>query len=87
MLVLAMKLTDDPDSTKIIYEKDAKLYIRSGEDGFKIGKAVQTSLKSILNKWGFRKIDNPPEFKDAGELVDNLSNFSLGSNGMILYHK
>jgi hypothetical protein len=87
MLILAMKLTTDIHSIKIVYEKKENLYMRSGDDGFKNGKVVQTNLKAIIDKWGFRKIDNPPEFKDADELLDNLDKFSVSNNGMITYSK
>ncbi|MNI89610.1 hypothetical protein D3C73_1470310 [compost metagenome] len=82
-----MKFSADPEAIKVLYEKEGKLYIRAGQDGFETGKAANAPLKSIINKWGFRTVENPPEFRDAEELLDGLPNFELKSDGKISYSK
>lgn len=85
MLVVAIKLTDSPDTTKIVYEKDGAMFIRSGSDGFQNGTKAQTNLKAIVTKWGFTRVDNPPQLKDADDIVDNLDKFQLKSDGSIVF--
>ncbi len=85
MKIVAMKLTSDPDSIKVAYEKNGVLYVRSGKDGFHTGTKAQSDFRS-LGKWGFRKVDPNPEFRDAEELIDNLDKFSLDNKGVIRYY-
>jgi hypothetical protein len=85
MIVKAIKLTEDIESIKIAYEKHGKLYIRNGNDGFTTGNATQGDLSS-LGKWGFRKVDPNPQFRDAEEIIDNLDKFSLDNTGVVKYH-
>lgn len=87
MRVIAVKLTEDPASTKVLYEKDGKSYIRDGDDGFKTGRLSKAPVTALLNKWGFRKVTNPPEFRDAEELVDGLEGFELSNDGSVSYSK
>jgi hypothetical protein len=85
MIIKAMKLTEDIDSIKIAYEKNGKLWVRSGKDGFSNGTPVQSDFSS-LGKWGFRKVDPNPQFRDAEEIIDNLDKFQLDNNGVIRYY-
>jgi hypothetical protein len=85
MVVKAMKLTEDIESIKIAYEKDGKLWVRNGNDGFKNGVRAQADLPS-LGKWGFRKVDPNPTFRDADEIIDNLDKFQLDNTGVVKYH-
>ncbi|MNJ80570.1 hypothetical protein D3C77_789960 [compost metagenome] len=59
--------------------------MRTGEDGFERGKPLKAPLKAVLNKWGFRVVENPPEFRDAEELIDNLTGFSLNNDGKVTF--
>jgi len=86
MYVRALKLTDDPHSCKIVYDKGGSLYMRTGEDGFKVGKRLQAPLSTITNKWGFYPVSNTPWFRDAEELVDNLNKFDVGQDGKLYYN-
>lgn len=86
MKVLAIKLTTDIFSAKAIYEKNGKLYLRSGKDGFTEGQPLQTTLSGATAKWGFRKVMNPPEFRDGNELKQNIPNFSMNSDGSIQFN-
>ncbi len=85
MLVKAIKLTDDVESIKIAYEKNGKLYIRSGTDGFEKGQPAQGDLSS-LGKWGFRKVESGPELRDSDEIIDSLDKFSMNSSGIVKFH-
>lgn len=85
MKILAVKLTRDPSSTKVVYEKNGKQFIRSGEDGFVKGTATQAPLKALSHKWGFRLVENPPEFRDADEIIDNLGKFEVKQDGTVSY--
>ena len=84
MTVKAIKLTQDIESIKIAYEKNGKLYIRNGNDGFSTGHVAQGDLSS-LGKWGFRKVDPYPQFRDSEEIIDNLAKFHLDSSGIVKY--
>lgn len=85
MLVVAIKLTDIPDTTKVVYEKDGAMYIRTGADGFQEGKKAQTSLMAILTKWGFTRVQNPPQFDHADDIIENLDRFQVKSDGSIVF--
>jgi hypothetical protein len=85
MQVVAVKLSKEPISIKVAYQKEGKLYIRTGEDGFTHGKPANAPLNSLLNKWGFRRVGNPPEFRDAEELIDGITGFGLQQDGTIKY--
>ena len=80
-----MKLTEDVDSIKVAYLKNGNLYVRSGKDGFAKGVKAQTDL-SGLGKWGFRKVEPSPDFRDAEELINHLDRFGLDSSGVIKYY-
>jgi hypothetical protein len=85
MTIMAMKLTDDIDSIKIAYEKNGQLFVRNGSDGFANGTKAQTDL-SGLGKWGFRKVEPNPQFRDAEEIIDAIDKFHLDNNGVIKYY-
>ena len=78
--VVAVRLSEFPRYSKVIYKKGEQLYIRSGEDDFIRGKAIQGTLESACYKWGFYKVDNPPKFRDGQELMDNIGRFSVNHN-------
>jgi len=86
MKVLAIKMSGDPHSMRVVYEKDGKTFMRTGEDGFESGRPLKAPLPALLNKWGFRKVDNPPEFRDSEELVDGLTGFELKNSGTVVYN-
>lgn len=85
MKVVAIKMTKDIESIKIAYEKNGRLFIRSGADGFMLGKPCQSPLRG-LGKWGFKTVEPNPEFRDSEEIIDNLDRFSMKSDGSIQYH-
>lgn len=94
MIVKAVKLTKDLMSTKVVYEKDGILYMRSGQDLFQVGKKLIVPLKSLLNKHGFKSVgdsyndlDDQPVFKDAGDIVDNITNFQTYPDGKVKYQR
>lgn len=84
MKVKVAKLTTDIYSTKIVYEKNGKLYVRSGKDGFKIGQPVQSSIQS-LKLWGFKEVHNAPIFRDGEEMFQNINKFELKQDGSAVY--
>jgi hypothetical protein len=86
MIVVAIKLTKDIDSIKIAYEKNGRLFIRSGADGFVVGQPCQSPLRG-LGKWGFKTVEPNPEFRDSEEIIDNLDRFSMKSDGTVQYHE
>jgi len=83
--VKAMKLTEDPHSTKLLYEKDGTLFIRNGGDGFTRGVKSQSPFVSLRNKWGFREVENPPTFRDGAEIQRSIHLFNLKEDGRISY--
>lgn len=83
--VVAIKLSEFPTYTRVIYKKGEHLYIRTGEDHFIRGKALQTTVDGACMKWGFYKVENPPKFRDGQELMDNIDRFSIGNNRMVTY--
>jgi len=85
MIIVAIKLTEEPSHIKVVYEKDGSLFIRSGADGFEKGIPAQTSLKAIVSKWGFTKVQSPPHFEDADELIDNLDKFGMKPDGTVVF--
>lgn len=86
MTVQAIKLTDDIESIKVVYEKNGKLYVRNGSDGFAKGIISRTGL-SALGKWGFYKVEEPyPQFRDAEELINGLDKFQMDSQGKVKYY-
>lgn len=85
MKVVAIKLDSEPISIKVLYEKAGRLYIRTGKDGFASGKPAPAPITALVNKWGFRKIENPPEFRDAEEIIDSITRFALHNNGKVHY--
>ena len=87
MKILAIKMNKEPLSTKVIYEKNGSLFIRTGADGFTKGTPLKAPLKSALNKWGFRSVVNPPEFRDSDELIDNIGKFDMASDGKIKFYE
>lgn len=86
MVVVAIKLTKDIDSIKVAYEKNGRLFIRSGADGFVVGQRCQSPLRG-LDKWGFKTVEPNPEFRDAEEIIDNLDRFSMKADGTVQYHE
>lgn len=87
MKVVAGKLSDESVFCKFVYEKNNKLYVRGGEDNYKTGILLQSSLEGAYYKWGYYKVENPPIFHYAEDFVKNISNFSLTSNRTIRYHE
>lgn len=84
MRVEAVKITDDQSSFKIAYEKNGKYFVRSGEDNFSVGNKVHSNIESLW-KWGFRKVENPPNFRDSDEMLQNYNKFQLKSDGSVTY--
>lgn len=84
MKVLAIKLTTDIDSIKVVYEKNGRTYVRSGVDGFTVGQPLGAPVRS-LGKRGFSVVEPNPVFKNAEELIDNLDRFHMKSNGTVTY--
>ncbi|AYP68559.1 hypothetical protein EalM132_00045 [Exiguobacterium phage vB_EalM-132] len=85
MYVKAVKFTKDPSSLKIVYQKGEKLYVRSGESNFSVGKLVKVPLGALLANMGYCKVESAPYFYDGNEIRENLSNFVMGSNGKATY--
>ncbi|MDP4224880.1 MAG: hypothetical protein Q8910_00725 [Bacteroidota bacterium] len=85
MVVKAIKLTKDSSSTKVVYEKDGTLFMRNGEDGFIKGIKVDAPLRSLINKWGFKEIINPPIFNNGKEISQSLNRFELTDEGKVSF--
>lgn len=79
-----MKMTSDIESIKVAYEKNGKMYVRNGGDGFATGQPLNAPIKS-LGKVGFSYVEPNPVFKNADELIDNLGRFHVKDNGGISY--
>ena len=86
MYIKAIKITKDVKSIKIAYERDGKLYVRSGKDNFKKGVAVQGKAESLMATWGFRKVTDSPYFYDGQEILENISKFEMNNKGEISYN-
>lgn len=87
MTIKAIKLTADKASIKVIYEKDGRLFIRTGDDKFKTGVPLQASLRSYMSKWGFRKVTEAPRMADGAEIEENIHRFQISpSDGSVSYH-
>jgi hypothetical protein len=84
MRIVAAKLTEDRDSIRLAYEKNGKLFVRSGADDFKVGTPLTISVDNLY-KWGYRKIINPPQFIDAGDVLNNIDKFELKTDGSVVY--
>lgn len=84
MKVVAVKITQDKSSFKVAYEKNHKVYVRDGGHYFKIGKQAHDGYNSLW-KWGFRKVENPPTFRDAQDIQDNYEAFQMKADGSITY--
>ena len=87
MKIVAGRLSGDMLSCKFIYEKNDKLYIRSGEDDFSKGVRLQSSIGGACSKWGFYKVENPPSMMDAQELMDSVGNFELTNKQTIKFYE
>jgi len=85
MEVKAIHLSDDPYSVRVAYEKNGKLYIRDGKDGFKVGTPVQADIAS-LGKWGFYEVKPNPRFHDRTEIINNLDKFQMDGKGLVTYY-
>ena len=85
MRITAIKLTEDIDTVRVLYEKGDKKYIRSGADHFETGTPMQGADVSPLTKWGFRTVENPPEFRDASEIKNSVSKFHIQNTGTVKY--
>lgn len=85
MRVVGVKLTDDPTSTKIAYTKCGNLFVRSGSDGFRTGSPMQGASDHLFSRFGYKKVDKGPEFRDAKEMSENAHRFYLGKNGVAMY--
>lgn len=81
--VLAVKLTEDVESTKILYEKNGKKYVRCGGDGF--SKGLPTNQENLLYQFGYKKVDGDvvPEFRDGKHISENIQNFHLTRNNTV----
>jgi len=85
MYVKAIKLTDDPHSTKVAYEKNGKLYVRSGNNKFSKGIPSPVPLSTLYTIWGFRKVTDAPYFYDGQELWENIQRFQMTRDGTVKY--
>lgn len=85
MEVIGVKLTDDPTSNKIAYRKRGKVYVRSGADGYKVGSPLQGASDHLFSKFGYRRVDNAPQFRDGAEMAENAHRFELGRGGKATY--
>jgi hypothetical protein len=85
MKIVAIRMSKEPISVKVLYEKNGLLYVRTGDDGFTKGQPTRAPMSSLINKWGFRKVENPPEFRDSDELIDNITAFEMLPSGKVRY--
>lgn len=86
MKVEAIKYTKDVSSFKIVYEKNGTLFMRTGMDTFQKGRRVPVPLNTLINKHGFRRVEDAPSFRDAGDIIDNLNRFQMSTDGTLSYH-
>lgn len=80
-----MKLSKNPRLTKVAYEKNGNIYVRSGEDGFKYGRKLTVPVSTLWLMWGYRPTEDVPYFLDGEEIEQNLNKFQLTSKGKIKY--
>jgi len=85
MRILAIKMSIDPKSCKVAYSKDGILYIRNGSDDFAVGVKCEFRTKSLVDKWGFSEIKNPPDMKNGKQILRNLNKFQLDSTGKVSF--
>lgn len=85
--VEAIKLTKNPRSTKVVYSKGDKTYLRTGQDNFKVGKHIPSPINSVVSRWGFRRVSNPPKVDKGEELMDLLKQdtFSIKRDGTVKF--
>ena len=85
MKVVAAKISSN--NTKFAYfkEDNPKLFIRSQNDKFSVGKLANCDVISLIGRWGFRRVENPPDLKDSKDMLDNVDNFEITNKGSIKY--
>lgn len=73
-------------SVKVAYSKNGFFYLRTGKDGFKTGNKVK-NMDSLINTWGYRRLEDPVKLRDSEELVEALKQrrFSIGEDGDATY--
>lgn len=87
IIVEGLKLSTNPISTKVLYSKDGKHYIRTGADNFSKGDPIRQHVSSYFTKWGFRQmIDSRPEFYDGEELARNIDKFQPAPGYKVKYY-
>lgn len=86
MIVHGVKMTEDIESRKVLYERDGKFFIRSGNDDFHRGKPLGRSYRSYFTQSGYRKMKEPlPMFRDKEELAEGVRNLSVVDGGKVEY--
>lgn len=87
MEIEAIRPSETPELSRVLYSKKDKLYVRTGSDGFRLGKPFQSTIEGALYKWGFYRVENPPKFIDAEDILENISNFHLTNKNVVQYEK
>ena len=87
MAVKSIKLTKDVYSTKVLYEKRGRLFIRSGRDKFTTGELYLGSKESLGSAWGYRKVLDAPTFRDSKEMLEGVSKFQMKQDGTVEYYQ
>jgi hypothetical protein len=85
--VIGIKISKSAKSTKVLYEKKGKHYIRSGNDDFSKGEPIRQHVSSYFTKWGFRPIvDGDATFRDGQELYENIDKFQVAPDYKAKYY-
>lgn len=85
MKIIGIKMTEDSASTKIMYIKDNKIYVRSGADDFTTGRPLQGSYTHLMDRFGYREVINPPIVNSAEEMANAVSKFQPKNRGRAQY--
>lgn len=87
LVVEGVKLSTSPLSTKVLYQKDGKYFIRSGADEFAKGDPIRQHVSAYFTKWGFRQlVDSRAEFWDGQELARSIDKFQPVAGCKVKYY-
>ena len=85
MTVIGIKLMDDEASTRVAYKKDGKVFVRKGTDNFSVGAPLQGASEHLFSRFGYRRVENGPVFRDGTEIKENIHRFGMGRGGTAVY--
>ena len=85
MEVIGIKFMDDDASTRIAYRKNGSVYVRKGTDGFSVGSPLHGASEHLFTRFGYRRVENGPVFRDSSEIKENVHRFGIGRGGTAVY--